>query len=165
MRGASRALQSCGYGVPYYEFAGQRETLTNWTGGLERREQEHAAAVVADGDGEATASHAEKGLIAYWMNTNMKSIDGLPGMQSAHRSGKVPDSRLVRVEEANRNAEGAGKGGKATAEESMASIGAQRKGESVRLLVGFLLGLAVADVYARYAGKMMELAGALIPSA
>ena len=151
--------------MPYYEFAGQRETLTNWTGGLERREQEHAAAVVADGDGEATPSHAEKGLIAYWLNTNMKSIDGLPGMQSAHRSGKVPDSRLVRVEEAKKITEGEGKGEKVTAEEGMAGIVVQRKGDSARLLVAFLLGLAVADVYARYAGRMMELAGALMPSA
>jgi predicted pyridoxine 5'-phosphate oxidase superfamily flavin-nucleotide-binding protein len=46
---------SCGYGVPLFEYVGERTTLTRW----------------AEAKGEA-------GLEEYWRQKNMRSIDGLP---------------------------------------------------------------------------------------
>ena len=46
---------SCGYGVPLFDYAGERETLRRW----------------AEHKGEA-------GLAEYWQLKNVRSIDGLP---------------------------------------------------------------------------------------
>jgi predicted pyridoxine 5'-phosphate oxidase superfamily flavin-nucleotide-binding protein len=48
-------LTSCGYGVPLFDYAGERHTLTRW----------------AEAKGEA-------GLEEYWRLKNVFSIDGLP---------------------------------------------------------------------------------------
>src|SRR5262245_11832123 len=53
-----RISDSCGYGIPVYEFAGQRETLAEWAG---------------------RKTDAE--LDAYRAQNNARSIDGLPGLQ------------------------------------------------------------------------------------
>lgn len=50
-----RVQTSCGFAVPLYEFKGQRETLKKWA--------------IAKGD---------DGLVEYWKEKNMTSIDGLP---------------------------------------------------------------------------------------
>ena len=52
-----RISDSCGWGVPLYEFQGQRNQLTDWA---ERKEM--------------------KSLDEYVAKNNSKSIDGLPGM-------------------------------------------------------------------------------------
>ena len=46
---------SCGFGVPLYEYAGERETLRRW--------------------GE---KKGDDGVRAYWESSNQESIDGLP---------------------------------------------------------------------------------------
>jgi hypothetical protein len=54
---ADRISDSCGYGVPLYEFAGRREQLTDW----------------ADTKGA-------DGVADYQARKNRQSIDGLPGL-------------------------------------------------------------------------------------
>ncbi|MFL1406595.1 pyridoxamine 5'-phosphate oxidase family protein [Marinobacter sp. M1N3S26] len=44
---------SCGFGVPYYDFRGERDTLTNWA-----------------------SKKGEDGLQAYWTEKNQLSLDG-----------------------------------------------------------------------------------------
>jgi hypothetical protein len=46
---------SCGFGVPYFDYAGDRETLAEWA-----------------------AKKGEDGLRQYWRDRNQASIDGLP---------------------------------------------------------------------------------------
>ncbi|MBW4650462.1 MAG: pyridoxamine 5'-phosphate oxidase family protein [Kastovskya adunca ATA6-11-RM4] len=46
---------SCGFGVPLYEFQGERSTLIEWA-----------------------KKKGEQGIQAYWKAKNVKSIDGLP---------------------------------------------------------------------------------------
>lgn len=46
---------SCGYGVPMFQFAGERETLTRWA-----------------------EAKGKDGLALYWRTKNQRSIDGLP---------------------------------------------------------------------------------------
>ena len=49
------AQTSCGYGVPLYEYQGERETLLRWA-----------------------EKKGPQGLAAYWQEKNQISIDGLP---------------------------------------------------------------------------------------
>jgi Pyridoxamine 5'-phosphate oxidase len=46
---------SCGFGVPEYDYAGERDTLIKWA-----------------------ESKGETGLLDYWQDKNLVSIDGLP---------------------------------------------------------------------------------------
>ena len=57
----SRISDSCGYAVPRYEHVGDRDTLVRWA-----------------------TSKGSAGLEAYRAETNIKSIDGLPGLE-VHR--------------------------------------------------------------------------------
>lgn len=56
----SRVMDSCGFGVPLYEYRGQRDQLTAW----------------AEKKGEA-------GVREYRGKKNASSLDGLPGLKSA----------------------------------------------------------------------------------
>ena len=58
----SRVQTSCGYGVPNYEYVGQRETLIKWTN-----------------------AKGEDGIKTYWDENNARSIDGLPTPMGAAR--------------------------------------------------------------------------------
>ncbi|KAL1747206.1 hypothetical protein HDZ31DRAFT_32484 [Schizophyllum fasciatum] len=64
---------SCGYGVPFFNYAGPR-TL------LERVAEKFEADIKEDGD-----NHLRK----YWREHSLKSLDGLPGLQTAHET-KTP---------------------------------------------------------------------------
>lgn len=54
----TRVSDSCGYGVPLYEYAGERDTIAKWS-----------------------ASKGEAGLAAYQAQYNRTSVNGLPGLQ------------------------------------------------------------------------------------
>ncbi|MEO0476719.1 MAG: pyridoxamine 5'-phosphate oxidase family protein [Planctomycetota bacterium] len=56
---AGRIADSCGFGVPFYEFKGQRDELTEW----------------AEKKGPG-------GVIKYQQKKNQRSLDGLPGLES-----------------------------------------------------------------------------------
>jgi hypothetical protein len=51
----SRVQTSCGYGVPFFDYVGQRETIIKWAN-----------------------AKGEDGIKAYWAESNARSIDGLP---------------------------------------------------------------------------------------
>ena len=53
----TRISDSCGYGVPLYDFKGQRDTLTTWA-----------------------SNKGPEGLITYRGEKNALSLDGLPGL-------------------------------------------------------------------------------------
>jgi hypothetical protein len=55
----TRIGDSCGFGVPYYHYEGERETLTRWA---ETRDQE--------------------GLAQYRERKNARSVNGLPGLDA-----------------------------------------------------------------------------------
>ncbi|TFK48056.1 hypothetical protein OE88DRAFT_599620 [Heliocybe sulcata] len=65
---------SCGFGVPYYSYAGQRETILNWCSQLEK------------------SQNKEKDIKAWWTTENTKSLDGLPGLNTAHITDRPAES-------------------------------------------------------------------------
>ncbi|MEX2401142.1 MAG: pyridoxamine 5'-phosphate oxidase family protein [Rhodothermales bacterium] len=55
----NRISDSCGFGVPRYEYAGERDTLTRWA-----------------------ESKGKEGLADYRREHNRRSVDGLPGLEA-----------------------------------------------------------------------------------
>lgn len=55
----ARVSDSCGFGVPQYEYVGERETLAKWA-----------------------ASKSEEAMAEYQAQKNCYSLDGLPGLKS-----------------------------------------------------------------------------------
>lgn len=144
-------IQSCGYGVPHYSFVGHRKALTNWGAGLERRELKHAS------ESTDPSSHAENGLFTYWIQNGRKSMDGLPGLKSAHVSTKLPLS-MATVEPRDAKQTTEAKEMKGTDAKKMvkdadsfhAEAGAPKGGEYLRLALAFGMGLFVADLLSRF---------------
>ena len=62
-------IQSCGYTVPRFQFIAYRDTLKNF---LSIREKPDAT--------------GDKSIQAFWGAFNMSSLDGLPGLQTAHKT-------------------------------------------------------------------------------
>ncbi len=56
---AERVADSCGFGVPFYEYKGQRSELTDWA-----------------------EKKGPEGVAKYQRSKNRKSLDGLPGMET-----------------------------------------------------------------------------------
>jgi len=55
-----RVSDSCGFGVPLYQYGGERDALPKWA-----------------------ASKSADALVAYQVQKNRRSLDGLPGLKSA----------------------------------------------------------------------------------
>ena len=84
------SLQSCGYGVPFFEYKSDRSKLLDWA--LDKEKADEAS------PSPTLETLPSKGLKAYWQTTNTSSFDGLPGMDllpvtvetqlSSNKSGK-----------------------------------------------------------------------------
>ncbi|KAH9836815.1 uncharacterized protein C8Q71DRAFT_759973 [Rhodofomes roseus] len=151
---------SCGFGVPQYAFLSHRPTLYNWCAQLEAAEREHG---VANDIVDSSKPHvAEKGLKAYWIKENLKSMDGLPAMKAAHTSRTTPVHGPPRGEW--------GKEGKELLQSDKqdvvngsvsAAVGLQKLktvidgldgSEVTRLVIAFSLGVAITAVYIQTVG-------------
>jgi hypothetical protein len=75
-------VQSCGYAVPFYTFKTHRTQLVKMASVKESADR------VAEATSPSTPRLPEKGLKRYWAEKNAKSLDGLPGILSAHQSTK-----------------------------------------------------------------------------
>lgn len=132
---------SCGYGVPRYTFTTHRPTLLDWCATLEASDQKFASAHPSAGSGEI----AEKGLKAYWVKENLKSIDGLPAMQAAHVSAVTPV-----------HAPPDGEWGKEVKAQTKTSVqvkgGEVQRAEMMKLVAAFSMGIVVSAVYVKLAG-------------
>jgi len=69
-----RVGSSCGYGIPFFDYRAERTKLDELS-------SKHECI-----DNEALPEIPENGLKSYWRANNAKSIDGLPGLQTAHHS-------------------------------------------------------------------------------
>jgi len=132
---------SCGYGVPNYAFTAHRPTLLNWCATLESADQEFEASGSPSASPEPQV--ADKGLKAYWIKENLKSMDGLPAMKGAHMSSVVP-----------KHAPPDGEWGKGGSNKPAGTVLAGKRGsaETARLFMAFSVGLGVAAAYVTLAG-------------
>lgn len=82
----SHTIQSCGYAVPYFSFNSHRTQLLEF---FQRHEKEEHAAELAEAaelpkpELSNAKNRPEKGIRQYWINKNLRSIDGLPGLHVA----------------------------------------------------------------------------------
>ncbi|KLO07053.1 hypothetical protein SCHPADRAFT_860669 [Schizopora paradoxa] len=89
---------SCGYTVPYYEFKGDRSALLEYLDKCEKSDQAFEATGTevstnkAPGVSDDRGERAEKGLRAYWLQNNVLSMDGLPGITTAPYAKPTPRS-------------------------------------------------------------------------
>lgn len=78
-------MQACGWGVPKYVYQEDRTTAFDFFRKWEANDQQLAR------DPASAPEGAEKQTMKYWWTYfNLTSIDGLPGVQTAHTSEKVP---------------------------------------------------------------------------
>jgi len=120
---------SCGYGVPYYTFKGHRTKLLDLSDKAEREDR-------AAGAGCPT----NDGLKAYWVLENLKSIDGLDGLSTAHISDAIPQSVYDKAKE----------GGKV--QDGVTLVGACWSSGNAKFVAGLSLGLMISASYARWGG-------------
>ncbi|KAI0033628.1 hypothetical protein K488DRAFT_47351 [Vararia minispora EC-137] len=120
-----RASTSCGFAIPFYEYKGDRLALDNFA-----------------------LKKEEKGALqAYWEKSNLKSIDGLPGMQNAHRASVAPATVRQAVHEVQQT--------------TPTATDLQRKRDTVCAVGGFFVGLLVAIMVMRFSVQARQLVLAL----
>ncbi|GAW07933.1 pyridoxamine phosphate oxidase [Lentinula edodes] len=93
---------SCGYGVPFFEFKGHRDTYYNVAS---RFEQADFAAQQTDKMPEKPVnvdSLPQKGLRHYFLSHNATSIDGLTGLTTAHETPRACNIAITKRSEIGR---------------------------------------------------------------
>ncbi|KZV75212.1 hypothetical protein PENSPDRAFT_681178 [Peniophora sp. CONT] len=119
-----RVGTSCGWGVPFYQYVGPRDTLVNFGVKMEKD------------DGEP--------LKKYWNKTNVRSVDGLPSLQTAIATEAVPNAAIKEV-----------KGGLPI--HRTKTLSAQKGVATIPLLLAFAAGLLVAIVSVRFSAVAREM--------
>ncbi len=92
------ATQSCGYAVPCYTFNAHRTALLTWSEKLEKLDASFArdaASCPAEplalpAPPGATRVYPKRSMKRWWVEWNLRSIDGLPGLDHAHVTDDVP---------------------------------------------------------------------------
>jgi len=131
---------SCGFAVPYYEFKGHRNSILRWN---ERTDNHEFDFEVKPNSKPGPDTFSNKGTRNHQHVYNLKSLDGLPGLQTAH---KTPLLSVVRdrpsIKEYVKEA-----GGMVNVKSIAAASASKGKVERAKLIVAFLLGLFVAMGY------------------
>lgn len=78
--------QTCGYSVPFYEFKAHRTHLLEWAAKKEGADRDTELTV---GYSSATQPRTQTGMKRWWEERNTTSLDGLPGMVTAHLSNEI----------------------------------------------------------------------------
>ena len=93
-------------------------------------------------------SNVQYGMRAYWAKTNLRSLDGLPGILTAHKVDFEPKS-VYSVEEcagvdakSESQLEGGGKG-------KVVVGGSQLEKQNLKLVAAFALGMLLTATYVR----------------
>ncbi|KAG8773569.1 hypothetical protein FRC12_002462 [Ceratobasidium sp. 428] len=102
---------SCGYSVPFYTWTADRTLLVNRMATREERDQEICAQEAKSDDDplvhlKITAQNPlspneapEKSLRKYWSVKNVRSIDGIPGLELGRRLAGLPPSERDAVKD------------------------------------------------------------------
>ncbi|KAI0353187.1 hypothetical protein OH77DRAFT_1458632 [Trametes cingulata] len=191
-----RVSTSCGYAVPLYTFKAERSALTKWGERMEERDRafpprpvsESADSENAPVSGDAGASgektkvkivtvdteagprlYAEHSMKHWWASMNLRSLDGLPGLHSAHLTDATLETGIAvkGVDEPPSDGTVVILGNKVPKGQTGLAVGRLRVGkdgglvgafealapqsreEAVRLVWVFVLGLVAASAYGR----------------
>lgn len=123
--------QTCGYAVPLFTFQSHRTKLLSY---FEKKEQ-------ADRRAEP-GSFSPGGLKAYWALKNLKSIDGLEALSTAHKANATPQCTLDAAEEKK--------------PESAAILVKSRPDTgNIKFFAGLCLGIVLSVLYGRLVGVVL----------
>ena len=153
--------QSCGYAVPLYTFQAHRTALFNWSEKMEARDVT-ASPLPASTSSPPFEEHVypERSMKWWWVHWNLRSLDGLPGLAHAHIADAVPRTGAEAHERQRGVHEPPSDGSVVILGNRVPRAGVwerlvwvlARKGEAVRLLKAFSLGVVVAAVCIMVAG-------------
>jgi len=151
-----RVATSCGWGIPIYEFKGHRRLLVQFAKQLEKKDVKAQEDQAANGGGPVEPPPVS--IKWYWREMGSKSIDGLPSLQEGHRS-QVPiqytvpeDAAWVDKSEKNAASKPVVLNKPAVAASLLANISADG-------IIGFLLGIILSYLFARFSGAVADLVG------
>lgn len=85
-------VQSCGWGVPLFEFKGQRTTHPRWAVQTQNRDFDYETKIGGPSEVKE-GEYPEKGIRFYQALVNQKSLDGLTGLEVAF---KTPLTSMVK---------------------------------------------------------------------
>jgi len=114
--------------VPLYTFQSHRTKLLHY---FDKKEN-------ADRRAEPEYRSSD-GLKAYWALKNMKSVDGLEGLSTAHKADTMPQSIFNEAEERKPF-------------KAPSVMGSQRNKDSIKFFAGFLLGIMFSALYVQLIG-------------
>ncbi|KAI0716109.1 hypothetical protein C8T65DRAFT_642076 [Cerioporus squamosus] len=155
-----KANSSCGYAVPLYTFKQDRSTLLKWSDKMEKLDEKFAEdkgyatgpieeLPVSPDDEANTRIYPERSMKWWWAKTNLRSIDGLPGLHTAHVADAIPKATV--------HLRGAGEppsdgtvivlGNRIPKETMRALLVPASREEVVRLVLAVTLGVLVVAVY------------------
>ncbi|KIM54944.1 hypothetical protein SCLCIDRAFT_1221558 [Scleroderma citrinum Foug A] len=90
-----KVATSCGFAIPLYKFQSHRSSLERWCGSLEIFDHSPMSPSEGTTTNGSNSPHP-KGLKAWWIAENLKSLDGLPALQLAHQAPAVPSNTFNR---------------------------------------------------------------------
>ncbi|KAJ6480149.1 hypothetical protein C8R45DRAFT_1004770 [Mycena sanguinolenta] len=121
---------SCGYAVPFFDFKSHRTRLLTWA--VKKEE--------ADATVDRNTSGLVDGLKRYWNTKNIKSLDGLTGLDFAPYTSETFSVKNITYKADNESTQHRNRFS------SLSGPG------GVNLLVGFSVGVLVASIFSRYRG-------------
>ncbi|KAF9531429.1 hypothetical protein CPB83DRAFT_786776, partial [Crepidotus variabilis] len=87
----TKVSTSCGFSIPFYTFRSHRMKLHKMAAFKESKDIEAEAASCYQAKARGYPDRPTAGLKGYWEKNNVKSIDGLPGLQDAYKSTTMFD--------------------------------------------------------------------------
>ncbi|KAG5641569.1 hypothetical protein DXG03_004710 [Asterophora parasitica] len=133
----SYAAHTCGYSVPFYEFKAHRTQLLEWAARKEGTDRDSETTV---GYSSATTPRVQTGMKKWWEERNTTSLDGLPGLASAHVSNEIFRHQPV----AKRSSLEKGTGLKSKIAFTLPPL-------DFRIVIAFFVGMLVTASYQRLA--------------
>ncbi|RXW12586.1 hypothetical protein EST38_g13267 [Candolleomyces aberdarensis] len=153
---------SCGFSIPFFDYNRPRNKLHRLAAFSEQKDYDHDRAATLTTEEKEKAKEKEQGggggasmpgLRHFWKTYNLKSLDGLPGLEVAYSTsvpfndwkstGKVWDVDDETIRSKSRSKEGGGA--------TLSFVTGQGLGWDLgKVLVGFGAGLVVSSVISRF---------------
>ncbi|KAG5653817.1 hypothetical protein H0H81_010285 [Sphagnurus paluster] len=129
-----KVATTCGYSVPFYEFKAHRTQLLEWAAKKEAADRDAELTV---GFSSACTPRVQTGMKRWWEERNTTSLDGLPGVVSAHVSDEIFMSKPIAKKSQYEVV-----GVKSKVVKALAPL-------DFRILVAFFVGMLVTSIYQR----------------
>lgn len=144
-------LQSCGFSIPFFDYNRPRNKLHRIAAMQEQKDYDHS---VQKDSGPSGSSNGPQGLKHWWRNNNVKSIDGLPGLEVAYTSSQPlgdwkNSGKVWPADDESIKSKSKENGGSAKVI-SLVSTGQGLGWDLGKVLVGFGAGLVVSSVISRF---------------